>query len=119
MKLVRVGAVGAERPGLVLADGGIADLGGVIPDVAGAALSPESLDKLRKLDVAKLPRFKAGERLGACVGSVGKFIAIGLNYADHAAETGANGSSLSSPPRTTGSHSSSKPTRSLAMRVLA
>jgi 2-keto-4-pentenoate hydratase/2-oxohepta-3-ene-1,7-dioic acid hydratase in catechol pathway len=89
LKLVRVGAVGAERPGLVLADGGIADLTGIIPDVAGAAISPESLAKLRALDPAKLPRFKAGERLGACVGNVGKFIAIGLNYADHAAETGA------------------------------
>ena len=89
MKLVRVGAVGAERPGLVLADGGIADLSGVITDVAGAALSPASLAKLRALDTAELPRFKAGERFGACVGRVGKFIAIGLNYADHAAETGA------------------------------
>jgi 2,4-didehydro-3-deoxy-L-rhamnonate hydrolase len=89
LKLVRVGAAGAERPGLVLADGGIADLGAVIPDLAGAALSPESLAKLRSLDTTKLPRFKAGERFGACVGNVGKFIAIGLNYADHAAETGA------------------------------
>jgi 2-keto-4-pentenoate hydratase/2-oxohepta-3-ene-1,7-dioic acid hydratase in catechol pathway len=89
MKLVRVGALGAERPGLVLADGGIADLSGVISDVAGAALSPESLAKLRALDVTKLPRLKAGGRFGACVGNVGKFIAIGLNYADHAAETGA------------------------------
>ena len=89
MKLVRVGAAGAERPGLVLADGGIADLSGVIPDVAGAALSAESLAALRKLELAKLPRLKAGDRLGPCVGSVGKFIAIGLNYADHAAETGA------------------------------
>lgn len=89
MKLVRVGAVGAERPGLVLADGGIADLRGVIPDVTGEALSPESLARLRALDVARLPRLEAGERLGACVSGVGKFIAIGLNYADHAAETGA------------------------------
>jgi 2,4-diketo-3-deoxy-L-fuconate hydrolase len=89
MKLVRVGCAGAERPGLVLADGGIADLSGVIPDVAGAALSPDSLAKLRTLDVAKLPRIAAGSRLGPCVGGVGKFIAIGLNYADHAAETGA------------------------------
>ncbi|HEX6638495.1 MAG TPA: fumarylacetoacetate hydrolase family protein, partial [Steroidobacteraceae bacterium] len=89
MKLVRVGSAGAERPGLLLADGGIADLGGVIPDVAGAALSPESQAKLRDLDTAKLPRLPAGGRFGPCVGSVGKFIAIGLNYADHAAETGA------------------------------
>ena len=89
MKLVRFGSAGAERPGLVLADGGIAELTGVIPDFAGAALSPESLAKLRTLDTSKLPRADAGSRLGPCVAGVGKFIAIGLNYADHAAETGA------------------------------
>jgi 2,4-diketo-3-deoxy-L-fuconate hydrolase len=89
VKLVRFGAAGAERPGLVMADGSIADLTGVIPDVAGAALSGESLQRLRALDAARLPRAAAGVRLGACVAGVGKFIAIGLNYADHAAETGA------------------------------
>ena len=89
MKLVRFGAAGAERPGLVTADGGIADLSGVIPDVAGAALAPESLEALASTDLAKLPRAPNDARLGACVGGVGKFIAIGLNYADHAAETGA------------------------------
>jgi 2-keto-4-pentenoate hydratase/2-oxohepta-3-ene-1,7-dioic acid hydratase in catechol pathway len=89
VKLVRFGAAGSERPGLVLEDGGIADLSGVIPDVAGAALSPESLYKLAALGAAKLPRAPRDARLSACVGGVGKFIAIGLNYADHAAETGA------------------------------
>jgi 2-keto-4-pentenoate hydratase/2-oxohepta-3-ene-1,7-dioic acid hydratase in catechol pathway len=89
MKLVRFGSVGAERPGLVNADGSIADLSGIVPDLAGAALSPESLKKIAALDAAKLPKAPAGARLGACVGGVGKFIAIGLNYADHAAETGA------------------------------
>jgi 2,4-diketo-3-deoxy-L-fuconate hydrolase len=89
LKLVRFGTAGAERPGLVTADGGIADLSGVIPDVAGAALSPDSLKKLAATDVAKLPRAPQDARLGACVAGVGKFIAIGLNYADHAAETGA------------------------------
>jgi 2,4-didehydro-3-deoxy-L-rhamnonate hydrolase len=89
LKLVRFGAAGAERPGLVLADGAIADLSGVIPDVAGAALSSESLAKVRNVDTSSLPRAPAGVRLGPCVGAVGKFIAIGLNYADHAAETGA------------------------------
>ena len=89
MKLVRVGSAGAERPGVLLADGGIADVSSVIKDVAGDALSNDSLDKLRGVDLAKLPRHPAGQRLGACVGGVGKFIAIGLNYADHAAETGA------------------------------
>ena len=88
MKLVRFGSAGAERPGLVLADGSIADLSGVVPDLAGPALSAESLKKLAAVDTAKLPKAQAGARLGACVGGVGKFIAIGLNYADHAAETG-------------------------------
>jgi 2,4-didehydro-3-deoxy-L-rhamnonate hydrolase len=74
---------------MVLADGGIADLSDVIDDVAGAALSPESLARLRALDTGRLPRLRADERLGPCVAGVGKFIAIGLNYADHAAETGA------------------------------
>jgi len=89
LKLVRFGSVGAERPGLALADGSIADLSGIVPDLAGSALSPESLKKIAGLDAAKLPKAQAGARLGACVGGVGKFIAIGLNYADHAAETGA------------------------------
>jgi 2-keto-4-pentenoate hydratase/2-oxohepta-3-ene-1,7-dioic acid hydratase in catechol pathway len=89
LKLVRFGSAGAERPGLVTADGGIADLSGIVPDLSGPALSPESLNKLAALDAAKLPRAPAGARLGPCVAGVGKFIAIGLNYADHAAETGA------------------------------
>jgi 2-keto-4-pentenoate hydratase/2-oxohepta-3-ene-1,7-dioic acid hydratase in catechol pathway len=89
LKLVRFGSAGTERPGLVLADGSIADLSGVVTDFAGASLSPDSLEKLAALDAAKLPKAPAGVRLGSCVGGVGKFIAIGLNYADHAAETGA------------------------------
>jgi 2-keto-4-pentenoate hydratase/2-oxohepta-3-ene-1,7-dioic acid hydratase in catechol pathway len=89
LKLVRFGSAGAERPGLVTADGSIADLSGVIPDLAGSALSAEALKKIAATDATKLPRVPAGARLGPCVGNVGKFIAIGLNYADHAAETGA------------------------------
>jgi 2-keto-4-pentenoate hydratase/2-oxohepta-3-ene-1,7-dioic acid hydratase in catechol pathway len=89
LKLVRFGSAGAERAGLVLPDGSIADISGIIPDVAIDALGPESLARIRDADVAKLPRASAGVRLGPCVGRVGKFIAIGLNYADHAAETGA------------------------------
>jgi 2,4-didehydro-3-deoxy-L-rhamnonate hydrolase len=89
LKLVRFGIAGAERPGLVNADGSISDLSGVIPDVAGTALTAASFAKLRGLDVSQLPKAPAGARLGPCVGAVGKFIAIGLNYADHAAETGA------------------------------
>jgi 2,4-didehydro-3-deoxy-L-rhamnonate hydrolase len=89
LKLVRFGAAGAERPGLVNPDGSIADLSTVIPDVSGVSLSAESLAKLRALDAGKLPRASSDVRLGSCVAGVGKFIAIGLNYADHAAETGA------------------------------
>jgi 2-keto-4-pentenoate hydratase/2-oxohepta-3-ene-1,7-dioic acid hydratase in catechol pathway len=89
LKLVRFGSAGAERPGLVLADGSIADLSGVIPDLALDALGAESLVRVRATDTSKLSRAPAGVRLGPCVGNVGKFIAIGLNYADHAAETGA------------------------------
>ena len=89
MKLVRFGSVGAERPGLVNADGSIGDLSAVIPDFALDGVGPESLARVRAADTLKLPRAPAGVRLGPCVGSVGKFIAIGLNYADHAAETGA------------------------------
>jgi 2-keto-4-pentenoate hydratase/2-oxohepta-3-ene-1,7-dioic acid hydratase in catechol pathway len=89
LKLVRFGQPGAERPGIVTADGSIADLSGEITDVAARALAPGSLQKLASIDAAKLPKAPAGARLGACVGGVGKFIAIGLNYADHAAETGA------------------------------
>jgi len=89
VKLVRFGSAGAERPGLALTGGSIVDISDVIPDLALKALSPESLERVRAADVSKLPRAPEGVRLGPCVGSVGKFIAIGLNYADHAAETGA------------------------------
>jgi len=74
---------------LALTGGGIVDISDVIPDLGLRALSAESLARVRAADVSKLPRAPAGARLGPCVGSVGKFIAIGLNYADHAAETGA------------------------------
>jgi 2-keto-4-pentenoate hydratase/2-oxohepta-3-ene-1,7-dioic acid hydratase in catechol pathway len=89
LKLVRFGSAGAERPGLALTGGGIVDISDVIPDLSLKSLSPENLARVRAADVSKLPRAPTGARLGPCVGSVGKFIAIGLNYADHAAETGA------------------------------
>ena len=93
MKLLRYGPKGHEKPGLLDAQGHVRDLSAVIDDVAGAALLPESLDRLRALDINRLPVVdgtpQAGLRLGACVGNVGKFICIGLNYSDHAAETGA------------------------------
>ncbi|ATG19963.1 ureidoglycolate lyase [Ralstonia pickettii] len=93
MKLLRYGPKGQEKPGLLDAQGQVRDLSGVIDDIAGAALLPDSLARLRTLDINRLPIVdgtpQAGLRLGACVGNVGKFICIGLNYSDHAAETGA------------------------------
>ncbi|MGD9919718.1 MAG: fumarylacetoacetate hydrolase family protein [Paenirhodobacter sp.] len=88
MKLLRFGEKGAERPGLLAADGSIRDLGGVVDDVTGAALAPEMLAKIAALDPASLPVAPAGARIGAPVAGVGKIIAIGLNYADHAEEAG-------------------------------
>ena len=88
MKLVRYGAAGGEKPGMIDDKGQIRDLSKVIPDLAGEALSPKSLAKLKKLNPAKLPLVKGKQRLGPCVGRMGNFIAIGLNYSDHAAEAG-------------------------------
>ncbi len=93
MKLLRHGPAGSEKPGMLDASGTIRDLSGVIPDIAGAALSAEGLERLRGLDPASLPAVETGVRLGPCVAGTGKFICIGLNYADHAAESG-----LSVPP---------------------
>ena len=89
MKLLRYGEPGQERPGMLDEQGRLRDLSQHIADVGGAALSPASLAKLRALDSAALPLVEGQPRLGACVGGIGKFICIGLNYADHAAETGA------------------------------
>jgi len=89
MKLVRYGEPGEERPGLVDASGVIRDLSREIPDVVGATLSPDLLADLAVLDPESLPPVPGQPRLGPCVGQVGKFLCIGLNYSDHAAETGA------------------------------
>ncbi|AKR57066.1 ureidoglycolate lyase [Youhaiella tibetensis] len=89
MKLLRVGATGAERPAILAADGTIRDLSSVVPDIAGNVLTPEGLARIRAVDATKLPVIDASTRIGPCVGNVGKFICVGLNYADHAAETGA------------------------------
>ncbi|CAO4143571.1 fumarylacetoacetate hydrolase family protein [Methylorubrum aminovorans] len=89
MKLIRHGASGDEKPGLVDAKGGLRDLSGTLRDIAGAGLSRESLDRLARIDPTSLPLLPAGTRLGPCVGGTRNFVAIGLNYADHAAETGA------------------------------
>lgn len=87
MKLLRYGPVGQEKPGLLDGTGKIRDLSKVIADVGGDALLPESLAKLRALDVSTLPVVADGVRLGPCVGHIGKFVCIGLNYSDHAAES--------------------------------
>lgn len=89
MKLIRHGAAGDEAPGLVDADGLLRDLTGAVRDIAGTALSRQVLDRLRMLDPETLPIVPAGTRLGPCVGGTRNVVAIGLNYADHAAETGA------------------------------
>jgi 2,4-didehydro-3-deoxy-L-rhamnonate hydrolase len=88
MKLVRFGASGAEKPGLVDAQGAVRDLSAHVKDITGETLSPASLDKLRKVDVKSLPLAPAGVRLGPPVGGVRNFLAIGLNYVDHAKEAG-------------------------------
>ena len=92
MKLVRYGAPGAEKPGLLDASGRVRDLSGIIPDVAGEALRPTGLDALRRIDIETLPVVEGTPqddlRLGPCVGAIGKFVCIGLNYADHAEEAG-------------------------------
>ncbi|AZO72289.1 MAG: fumarylacetoacetate hydrolase family protein [Mesorhizobium sp.] len=89
MKLLRYGEVGSERPGLLDQDGTIRDLSAHVADIGGTALHPASLEMLSKLDPNSLPAVAGSPRLGACVAGTGKFICIGLNYSDHAAETGA------------------------------
>ncbi len=90
MKLLRYGPAGKERPAILDSHGKIRDLSAQVSDIGGDTLLPASLDKLRHLDINSLPLVDGNPRLGACIGSVGKFICIGLNYADHAAETGAD-----------------------------
>ena len=88
MKLLRHGPSGAEKPGLLHSDGTIRDLSGLVPDIGGAVLSDAGITILRGIDPASLPVVAADTRLGPCVAGTGKFICIGLNYADHAAESG-------------------------------
>jgi 2-keto-4-pentenoate hydratase/2-oxohepta-3-ene-1,7-dioic acid hydratase in catechol pathway len=90
MKLLRYGEPGQERPALLDSNGGIRDLSDLIGDLCGTALSPESIAHLQSLDPNTLPLVEGTPRIGPCVGQIGKFICIGLNYADHAAETGAD-----------------------------
>jgi len=90
MKLVRYGATGQEKPGMIDADGTLRDLSAHVADITGATLGDDSIAKLRALDAATLPAVEGNPRMGACIGDIGKFMCIGLNYADHAAETGAD-----------------------------
>ena len=89
MKLLRYGPVGQEKPGILDHEGKLRDLTGKVDDIAGDTLSPAGLAKLKALDPSSLPLVPGNPRLGPCVGRVGKFVAVGLNYSDHAAETGA------------------------------
>ena len=89
MKLLRYGPAGEEKPGLLDREGRIRDLSGAVRDIDGEALAPASLDRLRRLDPARLPMISGTPRLGPCVGSVPKIVAIGLNYRLHAQEAGA------------------------------
>ena len=90
MKLVRYGATGQEKPGMIDAVGTLRDLSAHVADITGATLGDDGIAKLRALDPATLPAVEGNPRMGACVGDIGKFMCIGLNYADHAAETGAD-----------------------------
>ena len=88
MKLTRVGALGAERPALIDDKGKLRDLSGVVTDIAGNVLNRKSLDNLRRLDINSLPLLPQGTRFGAAVGQVGKMVCVGLNFKDHAKESG-------------------------------
>ena len=88
MKLTRVGALGAERPALIDDKGKLRDLSGVVTDITGNVLNRKSLDNLRRLDINSLPLLPQGTRFGAAVGQVGKMVCVGLNFKDHAKESG-------------------------------
>ena len=88
MKLLRFGNSGEEKPGIIDSNGKIRDLSNVIDDINGQTISQESLGNLKKLDILSLPEVTGNPRIGPCVNDVGKFLCIGLNYSDHAAETG-------------------------------
>lgn len=95
MKLMRIGNKGSEKPAILHSDGTIRDLSSIVSDIDGSTISAAGLDKIRAANLSSLPELSADARIAPCVGNVGKFICIGLNYADHAAESG-----LDVPPRT-------------------
>src|SRR5829696_3158074 len=88
MKLLRYGPVGKEKPGMLDKDGKIRELSAIIPDITGETISPKGLSRLRKIKPESLPLVRGKPRIGACVANPQKFVAIGLNYSDHAAESG-------------------------------
>jgi len=88
MKLLRVGAKGLEKPAILHTDGTYRDLSAIVPELRGLVLTPEGLSRIRAVDPASLPILDRNQRIGPCVDRVGKFICVGLNYADHAAESG-------------------------------
>jgi 2,4-didehydro-3-deoxy-L-rhamnonate hydrolase len=88
MKLLRYGPIGKEKPGILDSEGRIRDLSAVIPELDGSVIGPKALDKLHKVKVDKLPLVRGNPRIGSCIANPQKFIAIGLNYSDHAAESG-------------------------------
>ena len=88
MKLLRFGSPGKEKPGLLDDSGTIRDISRLVGDISGETLLPENLEKLRNTDTSSLPEVNDETRLGTCIGKIGKFICIGLNYSDHAEETG-------------------------------
>lgn len=88
MKLLRYGPLGQEKPGIMDSEGNIRSLLGIVSDINGSTLSSDNLQRLQAVDLSSLPIVDSDVRLGACVGNVGKFLCIGLNYADHAAESG-------------------------------
>ncbi|HZT19068.1 MAG TPA: fumarylacetoacetate hydrolase family protein [Dongiaceae bacterium] len=88
MRLLRYGGRGMEKPGILDKEGRLRDLSGVVPDIAGQALTPEGLARIAAINPHSLPLVEGSPRIGACVGNVGKLVCIGLNYADHAAESG-------------------------------
>lgn len=89
MKLLRYGPAGQEKPGMLAADGTLRDLSGTVADIAGDVISPEGLERLRAIDPQSLPVVEGEPRLGPCVAGLQKIVCVGLNYSDHAAETGA------------------------------
>ena len=88
MKLLRFGPIGQEKPGILDAAGNLRSLEGVVPDIGGAVLTSEGMQSLKGLDPESLPRVEGRPRIGPCVAGVGKFLCIGLNYSDHAEESG-------------------------------